>query len=1040
MFSWGSSKCQELHIEDNLESVVKLPTSSKWELAKNIVSIAAGDSHSLYLTSEGNIYTCGSNEAGQLGRESNSNWSQPDLVETFKGCFITALACGNQHSIALDEWGQPFSWGSDNMGQLGTNMGQLFQIKPKIIKTLATKNVIQIACGLHHSVALTNSGDLFAWGANNFGQLGLGKVTPKEQIPQQVMSLAGIPIALIVCGGEHTFALSKSGAVFGWGRNGFGQLGLQDTEDRCYPTHLKSLRSVRICYISCGENFSAFLTLDGGVFTCGSGENGQTGHGSIRDELSPRKVMELMGSTVCQIACGRNHMLCTVGNRIMSCGDDRNGQLGLAAFTNVLVPTPINLPSSTDEGQSSSPSPTGSVQIFAGGDHSFCTVNSMERPPVDYRQTDPKKQTLSLSIPKLSACQMFKDGDRVNQDLMAYLETVFASLACINGSFLLENNAHYNCNTRSPGVDMRKAEEGFTLLSRIENSSIKELIFNNITQQLLTGFKSSPPDTEVLRLFLIVPYYHEMRNPRRHPELQGPFAEALNNLQPVPAKIVCMWWSLQSAEYFEMLVDIFKSVIVYELMQQTVATSKKINFSHSLKQILDALAFLNKINFANQNSPKLRAEVFYVENLCNYIDITRDYIDWLSDSDGRTIHMCNYPFLFDVQCKSTLLRIDQRLQMHLAISRAAQAILTRIVLEPNYVGYSQQQFFHLTVSRTSIVQDTMNQIANHDSSQLKKPLRVEFIGEEAEDAGGVRKEFFFLLLNAIFDPVYGMFKQFDDTRMIWFSTNPFEDDIMYYLIGAIYGLAIYNSIIIYVPFPLALYKKILGEPVMLDDLLDLNPILANNLKKLVEYEGEDVEDVFGLVFAVNTEAFDQMQSNPLKENGENISVTHLNKQEYVDLYVDFLLNKSVERQFRAFNQGFQKVCGGRIIKLFQSHELMSVVIGNEEYDWEAFESSAEYKNGYNSNDNQIRWFWEVFHELSVEDKKKFLLFLTGSDRVPIQGMKEIKIFIQPSADERFFPVAHTCFNLLDLPRYGTKERLRYHLLLAIQQTQGFSLV
>lgn len=62
-------------------------------------------------------------------------------------------------------------------------------------------------------------------------------------------------------------------------------------------------------------------------------------------------------------------------------------------------------------------------------------------------------------------------------------------------------------------------------------------------------------------------------------------------------------------------------------------------------------------------------------------------------------------------------------------------------------------------------------------------FQVEFVGEEAEDAGGVRKEFFMLLLKEIFDPVYGMFKQSEETNMIWFSNNPFEDDIMYYLIG-----------------------------------------------------------------------------------------------------------------------------------------------------------------------------------------------------------------------------------------------------------------
>lgn len=82
----------------------------------------------------------------------------------------------------------------------------------------------------------------------------------------------------------------------------------------------------------------------------------------------------------------------------------------------------------------------------------------------------------------------------------------------------------------------------------------------------------------------------------------------------------------------------------------------------------------------------------------------------------------------------------------------------------------------------------------------------------------------------------------------------------------------------------------------------------------------------------------------------------------------------------------------------------------------------------------------MLHALPLEEKKKFLMFLTGSDRCPAQGMKAIKIIIQPGTDDRFLPVAHTCFNLLDLPRYATKEKLRYKLQQAIQQMLGFSLV
>lgn len=105
-------------------------------------------------------------------------------------------------------------------------------------------------------------------------------------------------------------------------------------------------------------------------------------------------------------------------------------------------------------------------------------------------------------------------------------------------------------------------------------------------------------------------------------------------------------------------------------------------------------------------------------------------------------------------------------------------------------------------------------------------IKVKFHGEEAEDAGGVKKEFFMLLLREILDPKYGMFKQYEETRVIWFNEDSFEDEKMYFLIGILCGLVIYNFIIIDLPFPLALYKKLLREPVALNDIKDMSPVFA----------------------------------------------------------------------------------------------------------------------------------------------------------------------------------------------------------------------
>ena len=132
---------------------------------------------------------------------------------------------------------------------------------------------------------------------------------------------------------------------------------------------------------------------------------------------------------------------------------------------------------------------------------------------------------------------------------------------------------------------------------------------------------------------------------------------------------------------------------------------------------------------------------------------------------------------------------------------------------------------------------------------------------------------------------------------------------------------------------------------------------------------------------------------PLKAGGAECPVTSQNKAEYVSLYVDYVLSKSCEAQFVAYKKGFLKVVSGRLLQLFHPQELMALVVGNENYDWDVLERLCQYKEGYTADHQTIINFWQVFHELSEENKRKFLLFLTGSDRIPIAGMSSVTICI-----------------------------------------------
>ncbi|XP_059219766.1 probable E3 ubiquitin-protein ligase HERC4 isoform X1 [Stomoxys calcitrans] len=1062
IYCWGNTTHGELGLGGIEDEQILTPRKMAWSPPNScVVQVSCGRWHTLFLTSSGKVYSCGSNDNGQLGHElptKRPRMSLPifKLIEELDNYIITNVSCGARHSLALSEWGQIFSWGHNDYGQLGLANGQDLVAQPKIVRNLVSKTVLQIACGNNHSLALTSCGELYSWGSNIYGQLGVGSPgdVVHSNVPRLITALNGIPIAFIACGGNHAFVISKSGAVFGWGRNDCGQLGLNDCANRCYPTQLKTLRSLCVRYITCGDEFSVFLTNDGGVFTCGSGRYGQLGHGSNGNEVLPRMVVELMGSTVTQIACGTRHTLALVPSRgrVYGFGLGCSGQLGIRVNNNSPVPQVVLGPWVSPSGQALIQSEMSDnnentcyiiKQIFSGGDHSLVTCTSYEDkiPAVDCRTYDEKTQVLSLNVETTKRCAEIAREGAIDMDLLALVELIFKSQACLNGSFLLDDNQHFCCTSKHHGVDLKAAQNAFHYLRKVENDTLKTLIWEAITNELLKTLVTSPADVETLRIFLILPLYHEFVNSKNYDKLHTPFSQAVIKLKDIPRKIVAKWWSQTSTEWFEHIVAYYKDVVAYiisfKIPHNISSESEKrlVTYNSNLIAALNLIVFLHGINH-KERKDKIHYESFHWSELADYVDVQQNYIYWLFDKTPDAFNICNYPMIFNAAAKTTLLQTDQAIQMH----NAMNTITSNSILSYLTTGQPIQQFIVLNVSRENLVQDTLREIGKCSQGDLKKPLKVKFCGEEAEDAGGVRKEFFMLLLKDLIDPKYGMFKEYEDSRVVWFADMTFETEEMYILIGIICGLAIYNFTIINLPFPLALYKKIMDEKVDLCDLRELSPTLANSMQQILDYDGDDFEETFDLHFEISRDIFGESTSEPLKPNGANISVTKENRQEFVDLYVDFIFNKTVDDKFKAFQKGFMKVCWGRVLKIFRPEELMAMVVGNEEYDWKAWELNCDYKNGYTVSDDTVKWFWETFHEMSLEDKKKFLLFLTGSDRIPIQGMKAIKMIIQPTNDDKCLPVAHTCFNLLDLPRYKTKERLKYKLMQAIQQTQGFSLV
>ncbi|GAB6032349.1 RCC1 and BTB domain-containing protein 2 [Chamberlinius hualienensis] len=203
---------------------------------KNIKHFAYGTGpHVLALTNAGEVYSWGYNAYYQTGIETTSSNISPILISAnLLPKKVIEIACGSNHSLALTQDGEVFSWGSNNYGQCGHNTTQTQKTPRKISSIIAEKRVISVVCGENNSICIIDNGEVYSWGNNYSGQLGTGS-NQTQTIPTNVVNLTGIVIVKVVCGYAHTLALSDEGMLYGWGDNSYGQLGNGRRDNRAIP-------------------------------------------------------------------------------------------------------------------------------------------------------------------------------------------------------------------------------------------------------------------------------------------------------------------------------------------------------------------------------------------------------------------------------------------------------------------------------------------------------------------------------------------------------------------------------------------------------------------------------------------------------------------------------------------------------------------------------------------------------------------------------------------------------------------------------------
>jgi len=342
-------------------------------LTDPVMAVAAGHGYSLALTRGGRVYSWGANAMGQLGAGCASavRCITPLLVEGLPaGDPVVTIAAGYQHSLAAMRSGRVYAWGDNTSGQLGNGRAQGSRAPVMVAGLPGNDLVVAVAAGYVHSVALTRSGRVFAWGGNRFGQAGPDGAT-SIPLPTAAPGLpAGDPVVAIAAGAAHTLALTRAGRVYAWGDQGTGQLGVITNDVRGTPVAVSDLPpGNRVSALAAGSVNGLAVTRDGSVYDWGNNGFGQLGHLDVGYFSSIPVVVQGVprADGVTSVAAGDYFSLALTGSgHIYAWGQNDDGQLG----------TGNNLDAGTAVAVPGQPFGDHVVAVAAGGAHSLAVTAS----------------------------------------------------------------------------------------------------------------------------------------------------------------------------------------------------------------------------------------------------------------------------------------------------------------------------------------------------------------------------------------------------------------------------------------------------------------------------------------------------------------------------------------------------------------------------------------------------------------------------------------------------------------------------------------
>lgn len=350
-------------------------------------------------------------------------------------------------------------------------------------------------------------------------------------------------------------------------------------------------------------------------------------------------------------------------------------------------------------------------------------------------------------------------------------------------------------------------------------------------------------------------------------------------------------------------------------------------------------------------------------------------------------------------------------------------------------------FLELEIRREQLCEDSLKLLQNQTKTQLMKRTRITFVGEEGIDSGGLTKEWYMEVSRELQKASAGLFQESDSdgkfTELKPCALGNKRGNERCRLVGKFIGKALFDRQLLDLRWPDATYKHLIGAPVDMHDLAQVDSSLAQSLRWM------RTNDITGALFEtfsvmVQLKATGPPEEIDLVEGGRDMDVTEGNKVEYIEKMIQFRTRYRVNEQIEELFKGIRTLVPLSLLQPFSWSEVRMLLNGQPYINVDEIRAYTIY-DGYQPDDLPVLWLWQAIREFAAADRGLALAFITGCSKVPLDGYNPPFQICKMVGDVTALPRGQTCFNQIQLPVYSSYEVLVEKLVYAMKNTEGFAL-